>query len=180
MGNGDHNRRSNQGDQQLRSHDPKDDSGNERYDQATWPWRRVHVNSDSGDVRWDGCMEFEEGSDGGSDGGESLVRMRSLMGDDLKELKGCLDLGFGFNYDEIPGLCAMLPALELFYSMSRLLGCGAGNAGGDADESYEAISTLLVANWKISRLVMILIGLLDALPLVSNDSTARSALWSIL
>ncbi|KAG6492644.1 hypothetical protein ZIOFF_047609 [Zingiber officinale] len=49
-------------------------------------------------------MEFEEGSDGGYDGGEGLARMRSLMDGDLEELKGFLDLGFGFSYDEIPGL----------------------------------------------------------------------------
>ncbi|KAG6515099.1 hypothetical protein ZIOFF_025484 [Zingiber officinale] len=34
------------------------------------------------------------------------------MDSDLEELKGCLDLGFGFSYDEIPGLYAMLPTLE--------------------------------------------------------------------
>ncbi|CAL5418200.1 unnamed protein product [Camellia sinensis] len=37
----------------------------------------------------------------------------------LEELKGCLDLGFGFSYDEIPELCNTLPALELCYSMSQ-------------------------------------------------------------
>ncbi|KAG6510836.1 hypothetical protein ZIOFF_028875 [Zingiber officinale] len=125
-----------------RPHDPEDDSGNEQCSQVAWSWRRGHGSSDGGHVRWEGCVEFEEGSDGGSDGGESLARTRSLMDGDLKELKGCLDLGFGFSYDEIPGLCAMLPALELCYSMSRLLGGGAGNAGEDADESYEAITAL--------------------------------------
>ncbi|XP_074574414.1 uncharacterized protein LOC141830869 [Curcuma longa] len=132
-------RRSNQGDQRRRPQDPEDDAGNERSGQAAWPRRRGHGSG----VRWEG---FEEGSDGG----EILARTRSLTNGDLEELKGCLDLGFGFSYDEIPGLCAMLPALELCYSMSRLLGGGAGNAGGDADGSDEAIAALPVANWKIS------------------------------
>ena len=44
---------------------------------------------------------------------------RSLTDDDLEELKGCVDLGFGFSYNEIPELCGTLPALELCYSMSQ-------------------------------------------------------------
>ncbi|GAB4850782.1 hypothetical protein Ancab_030081 [Ancistrocladus abbreviatus] len=48
-----------------------------------------------------------------------LPRSKSLTDDDLEELKGCLDLGFGFSYDEIPELCNTLPALELCYSMSQ-------------------------------------------------------------
>ncbi|KAG6503363.1 hypothetical protein ZIOFF_035675 [Zingiber officinale] len=78
MGNGDHKCRSNQGDQQR--------------------------SSDDDSVRWEGCVEFKEGSDGGSDGRESLARTRSLMDGDLEELKGCLGLGFDFIYDKIPGL----------------------------------------------------------------------------
>lgn len=50
---------------------------------------------------------------------EDLCRTKSLTDEDLDELKGCLDLGFGFSYDEIPELCNTLPALELCYSMSN-------------------------------------------------------------
>ncbi|XP_050212407.1 uncharacterized protein LOC126663778 [Mercurialis annua] len=50
---------------------------------------------------------------------DDLKRTKSLTDDDLDELKGCLDLGFGFSYDEIPELCNTLPALELCYSMSQ-------------------------------------------------------------
>nr|TKW20865.1 hypothetical protein SEVIR_4G118100v2 [Setaria viridis] len=46
-----------------------------------------------------------------------MERARSLTVDDLEELKGCVDLGFGFSYHEIPELCGMLPALELCYSL---------------------------------------------------------------
>ncbi|KAE8809947.1 hypothetical protein D1007_13408 [Hordeum vulgare] len=65
------------------------------------------------------------GEDGPPDGagpgaGDSGVgRARSLTDDDLEELKGCVDLGFGFSYNEIPELCGTLPALELCYSMSQ-------------------------------------------------------------
>ncbi|KAL6662158.1 hypothetical protein ACP70R_000017 [Stipagrostis hirtigluma subsp. patula] len=51
--------------------------------------------------------------------GEGVARARSLTDDDLEELKGCVDLGFGFSYHEIPELCGTLPALELCYSMSQ-------------------------------------------------------------
>ncbi|KAL0711236.1 hypothetical protein Bca4012_018214 [Brassica carinata] len=50
---------------------------------------------------------------------DDLKRTKSLTDDDLEELKGCVDLGFGFNYEEIPELCSTLPALELCYSMSQ-------------------------------------------------------------
>ncbi|EMS55256.1 hypothetical protein TRIUR3_09123 [Triticum urartu] len=52
-------------------------------------------------------------------GDSGVGRARSLTDDDLEELKGCVDLGFGFSYNEIPELCGTLPALELCYSMSQ-------------------------------------------------------------
>ncbi|KAE9452855.1 hypothetical protein C3L33_15250, partial [Rhododendron williamsianum] len=50
---------------------------------------------------------------------DDLTRTKSLTDEDLEELKGCLDLGFGFSYEEIPELCNTLPALELCYSMNQ-------------------------------------------------------------
>ncbi|KAG0484929.1 hypothetical protein HPP92_009008 [Vanilla planifolia] len=68
---------------------------------------------------------------------------------------GCLDLGFGFNYEEIPGLCGTLPALELCYSMSQrfldeqqLLRSSSGCHG--VGSQAPAVSPPRVANWKIS------------------------------
>ncbi|KAI9085872.1 hypothetical protein K1719_032286 [Acacia pycnantha] len=74
----------------------------------------------------------------------------------LDELKGCLDLGFGFNYDEIPELYNTLPALKLCYFMSQKF----------MDEHYKLPESLpevppspvdscssisnSMANWKIS------------------------------
>ncbi|XP_058774506.1 uncharacterized protein LOC131648798 [Vicia villosa] len=86
----------------------------------------------SGNIEWEGKMtkKKEKGVllEGFVD--ENLSRTKSLTDEDLDELKGCLDLGFGFSYDEIPELCNTLPALELCYSMS------------DSGSSF--------ANWKIS------------------------------
>ncbi|KAG6482800.1 hypothetical protein ZIOFF_059439 [Zingiber officinale] len=57
-------------------------------------------------------MEFEEGSDGGSDGGESLVRMRSLMDDDLEELKGGLLSLYEASYIEKEGEAVLKEAMD--------------------------------------------------------------------
>ncbi|KAI9119050.1 hypothetical protein K1719_009725 [Acacia pycnantha] len=50
---------------------------------------------------------------------EDLTKTKSLTDEHLDELKGCLDLGFGFSCDKILELCNTLPALELCYSMSQ-------------------------------------------------------------
>ncbi|CAN8286666.1 unnamed protein product [Cochlearia groenlandica] len=77
---------------------------------------------------------------------DDLKRTKSLTDDDLKELKGCVDLGFGFNYQEIPELCNTLPALELCYSMSQKF--------MDQDHHQHNASSVVVespiASWKIS------------------------------
>ncbi|TXG72863.1 hypothetical protein EZV62_001442 [Acer yangbiense] len=74
-----------------------------------------------------------------TDSEDDLKRTKSLTDDDLDELKGCLDLGFGFSYDEIPELCNTLPALELCYSMSQKF----------TDDHHNS-SDSPIANWKIS------------------------------
>ncbi|CAN1194433.1 hypothetical protein LINPERPRIM_LOCUS8309 [Linum perenne] len=90
---------------------------------------------------------------------DDLTRAKSLTDDDLDELKGCLDLGFGgFSYDEIPELCNTLPALELCYSMSQKFLDDTSQkstpnaAAGSSDSSDHATSDhpSPIANWKIS------------------------------
>ena len=73
-----------------------------------------------------------------------LVRMKSSTDEDLDELKGCLDLGFGFSYDEIPELCNTLPALELCYSMSQKF------LDDKSPERSPDSVTSPIASWKIS------------------------------
>jgi hypothetical protein len=81
-------------------------------------------------------------------GGAVVGRTRSLTEEDLEELKGCLDLGFGFTYNEIPGLCATLPGLELCYSMTRRF-LDEQRAPGHLDlEPAEAAAP--IPDWKIS------------------------------
>lgn len=89
----------------------------------------------------------------GREGSGGVGRARSLTDDDLEELKGCVDLGFGFSYHEIPELCGTLPALELCYSMSqRLLDDKHHQADSAPDAAFAAATpaTPPVTNWKIS------------------------------
>ncbi|WOL02419.1 hypothetical protein Cni_G11138 [Canna indica] len=109
---------------------------------AAWPRR----SRPGGGVMLEGYVEAAEGADRGPDGGaEGVGRTRSLTDDDLDELKGCLDLGFGFSYEEIPELCGTLPALELCYSMGRSM-----EPASERSAATEPCAQLPVANWKIS------------------------------
>lgn len=44
-----------------------------------------------------------------------------LTDEDLHELKGCIELGFGFNEEEGQQLCNTLPALDLYFAVNRQL-----------------------------------------------------------
>ncbi|GJW46569.1 hypothetical protein Tco_0078215 [Tanacetum coccineum] len=81
---------------------------------------------------------------------DELVRAKSLTDEDLDELKGCLDLGFGFNYDEIPELCNTLPALELCYSMSQRFLDEQQKSPENAVVDDGVSSPPPIANWRIS------------------------------
>ncbi|CAN7103259.1 unnamed protein product [Brassica rapa subsp. narinosa] len=83
---------------------------------------------------------------------DDLKRTKSLTDDDLEELKGCVDLGFGFNYEEIPELCNTLPALELCYSMSHKFMDQDHHHHHHTSSSPEKIESPLsqIASWKIS------------------------------
>ncbi|XP_022897994.1 uncharacterized protein LOC111411670 [Olea europaea var. sylvestris] len=44
-----------------------------------------------------------------------------LTDEDLSELKGCIELGFGFNEEQGQKLCNTLPALDLYFAVNRNL-----------------------------------------------------------
>uniref|UniRef100_A0ACD5XBL2 Uncharacterized protein n=1 Tax=Avena sativa TaxID=4498 RepID=A0ACD5XBL2_AVESA len=92
------------------------------------------------------CVMLEAAVSGGA---VVAGRTRSLTEEDLEELKGCLDLGFGFAYHEIPELCGTLPGLELCYSMTRrFLEEQRAPAAGQLEP--EATATAPITDWKIS------------------------------
>ncbi|KAF6161307.1 hypothetical protein GIB67_009194 [Kingdonia uniflora] len=102
-------------------------------------------------VYLEGYVEEEDQEEGGSSS-KGVSRTVSLTDEDLDELKGCVDLGFGFSYEEIPELCNTLPALELCYSMTqRFLDdhkCSEGS--GDSNSVSSTMGSEPIANWKIS------------------------------
>uniref|UniRef100_A0ACD5XCT5 Uncharacterized protein n=1 Tax=Avena sativa TaxID=4498 RepID=A0ACD5XCT5_AVESA len=93
-----------------------------------------------------GCVMLEAAAVAVSGGGAVVGRTRSLTEEDLEELKGCLDLGFGFAYHEIPELCGTLPGLELCYSMTRRF-LDEQRAPGSMDLDPAAAP---IPDWKIS------------------------------
>ncbi|CAL9781433.1 uncharacterized protein LOC103970739 [Musa acuminata AAA Group] len=114
------------------------------------PWPRK-----SGGVMLEGYVDAGDGGDLASGG---VARTKSLTDEDLEELKGCLDLGFGFSYEEIPELCNTLPALELCYSMSQRFLDEQQQQQLSLDRSSSSESMDLcpsppsppIANWRIS------------------------------
>ncbi|KAE8720936.1 putative ankyrin repeat-containing protein [Hibiscus syriacus] len=50
-----------------------------------------------------------------------IANENGLTDEDLKELKGCIELGFGFNEEEDQKLCNTLPALDLYFAVNRCL-----------------------------------------------------------
>ncbi|KAL4561042.1 hypothetical protein LXL04_033203 [Taraxacum kok-saghyz] len=120
-----------------------DDNGSGFFkNEDSWP--KPQIQRKKNQVYLEGYVETSDE--------EELVRAKSLTDEDLEELKGCLDLGFGFSYDEIPELCNTLPALELCYSMSQ-------KYLDEQQKSPECMSTAsdsssppsgAKANWKIS------------------------------
>ncbi|CAN6381128.1 unnamed protein product [Urochloa humidicola] len=92
---------------------------------SSWPRRASRPvvvaagEDETGSGSGSGSGSFPDAAALAREGSGGVGRARSLTDDDLEDLKGCVDLGFGFSYDEIPELCGTLPALELCYSMSR-------------------------------------------------------------
>lgn len=45
----------------------------------------------------------------------------TITDEDLNELKGCIELGFGFKEEDGQQLCNTLPALDLYFAVNRQL-----------------------------------------------------------
>lgn len=84
------------------------------------------------------------------------TKTRSLTDEDLQELKGCIDLGFGFRYDEGCDLKNTLPALELYYAINRQVGNRSSPVSPlegvslDRTSSAGSLNSPLSEPWRIS------------------------------
>uniref|UniRef100_A0A5B6ZM92 Uncharacterized protein n=1 Tax=Davidia involucrata TaxID=16924 RepID=A0A5B6ZM92_DAVIN len=113
-----------------------------RKEDDPWPKNKSKKKKKKNQVFLEGYVETSDE--------DELLRTKSLTDEDLDELKGCLDLGFGFSYEEIPELCNTLPALELCYSMSQKFLDEQQKSPESSPSSASAASETPIANWKIS------------------------------
>ncbi|KAF6173028.1 hypothetical protein GIB67_006404 [Kingdonia uniflora] len=66
-------------------------------------------------------------SSGFDDSEARLMNEPTITDEDLRELKGCIDLGFGFNEEDGHPLCNTLPALDLYFAVNRQLSPSPGS-----------------------------------------------------
>lgn len=74
-------------------------------------WERRRWQQVLREERW-----MKSSNNTGDSGSES-----DITDDDLSELKGCIELGFGFKEEEGQALCNTLPALGLYFAVNRHL-----------------------------------------------------------
>ncbi|KAJ8619610.1 hypothetical protein MRB53_028139 [Persea americana] len=115
-------------------------------------WSKKKEKKGKGQVFLEGYVDGDDREK--EDEQKGVSRTKSLTNGDLDELKGCLDLGFGFSYEEIPELCNTLPALQLCYSMSQRFLDEQHHRSPDASSiAASAVAVTCsspIANWKIS------------------------------
>ncbi|KAB1994818.1 hypothetical protein ERO13_D13G107500v2 [Gossypium hirsutum] len=82
--------------------------------------KQLSMLETSRDIAWERrrrqILRQERGKNGIAEGNGN-----GLTDEDLHELKGCIELGFGFNEEEGQQLCNTLPALDLYFAVNRQL-----------------------------------------------------------
>lgn len=69
----------------------------------------------------------------------------NLTDDDLHELKGCIELGFGFNEVNGQRLCTTIPALDLYFAVNRQFYSSPTLSPGSAPSLVSSASTSSVS-----------------------------------
>ncbi|GLJ18002.1 hypothetical protein SUGI_0317210 [Cryptomeria japonica] len=84
-------------------------------------------------------------------------RSRCLRDEDLEELRGCIDLGFRFSFDEDHDhLCNTFPALDLYYAINRQFNVSKSKSSPESSSVHgsescaQSPSSPLSDAWKIS------------------------------
>ncbi|KAK8633233.1 hypothetical protein V6N13_014081 [Hibiscus sabdariffa] len=72
----------------------------------------------SRDVAWERRRRQILGQERGRNG-VLVTNGMGLTDEDLHELKGCIELGFGFEEEQGQKLCNTLPALDLYFAVNR-------------------------------------------------------------
>lgn len=83
----------------------------------------------------------EKEEEGEGKGRRVKARLMSLTDEDLDELKGCIELGFGFSEEEGGhDLRHTLPALDLYFAVNRLRNCSSSSGFSTDTSSPPALS----------------------------------------
>ena len=72
-----------------------------------------------------------------------------ITDEDLRELRGCIELGFGFNEEDAQDLCATLPALELYFAVNRQVSASPRSNVNDSPAAIASPTTVDPDAWKI-------------------------------
>lgn len=75
-----------------------------------------------------------------------------LTDDDLKELKGCIELGFGFKEESGQQLCPTIPALDLYFAVNRQVWTAASPLNSPSSSSSSSSGSPMSdseSSWKI-------------------------------
>ncbi|KAK8541937.1 hypothetical protein V6N13_137484 [Hibiscus sabdariffa] len=80
--------------------------------------KQLSMLETSRDIAWERrrrqILRQERGKNG-------IAEPNGITDEDLNELKGCIELGFGFNEEQGQKLCNTLPALDLYFAVNRQL-----------------------------------------------------------
>ena len=80
----------------------------------------------------------------------SVDSSEDLTDEDLNELKGCIELGFGFNEEKGQHLTNTFPALDLYFAVNRQLSPSpVSTPGSQSGDSQSAESPNSEQDWKI-------------------------------
>uniref|UniRef100_A0A7N0U0D3 Uncharacterized protein n=1 Tax=Kalanchoe fedtschenkoi TaxID=63787 RepID=A0A7N0U0D3_KALFE len=82
-------------------------------------WKQVSMCETRRDIAWERRRRqiLKQGQK--RQAGLNELEELDLTDEDLHELKGCIELGFGFNEEAGHRLCSTIPALDLYLSVHR-------------------------------------------------------------
>ncbi|KAI9084779.1 hypothetical protein K1719_033185 [Acacia pycnantha] len=69
--------------------------------------------------------------------------------EDLSELRGCIELGFGFEEEGAQELCATLPALDLYFAVNRQLSASPRSTNTSSSSPSPTTNNTDPDAWKI-------------------------------
>ncbi|KAF8401180.1 hypothetical protein HHK36_014484 [Tetracentron sinense] len=98
------------------------------------------------DAAWERRRRQERRRNGFGNSDAGILRVTD---EDLHELKGCIELGFGFKEEEGQGLCNTLPALDLYFAVNRQFSPSPVSTPSGRSSSFDSPRSDSADSWKI-------------------------------